>query len=419
MHEANSNPTPEDRTPARCAPLQSSSSAQVRVRQDVAGLSSPCRPGDSGLSVIAHGATLPPRSDAERQVAELQSRLTALEAQFFRAHRLSTLGTLAASIAHEVNNLLTPILSYAQLALAAPEDADLTRKALIRAADCAEKASRIGSAMLGFARIEESPPGALGPETQMPRANVAAVVADALACLGRDPRKDGIAIEVDIPAGLHAAIAPLALQQAVLNLALNAREAMRARPNASICFRAFGSSELVARRPTTTERGDWARGSTGNITLTIADTGPGIPPNVLARVFQPFVSATRGDLEGPNSSGSPSAHQAAACGPNDGTCRCRDGSRGRTCRGVCHQDGLGIEIGTGTSSACPAAAQDESFHASACITPTRASNGLGLAVTHTLITNAGGTIRVESSPDRGTCFTITLPAAAVVRAAAA
>src|SRR5271170_4715696 len=78
----------------------------------------------------------PQRPEDLVQAEELLQHFEALEAQFqqvrdglMHCHRLTTLGTIASTIAHEYNNILTPVLSYAQLALSRPDDATLMRKA--------------------------------------------------------------------------------------------------------------------------------------------------------------------------------------------------------------------------------------------------------------------------------------------------
>lgn len=205
-----------------------------------------------------------------------------------RAHRLATLGTLAASLAHEVNNILTPVLSYAQLALASPEDAELTRKALLRAVDCTAKAAQIGSAMLGFVRVEGLHSGSTG-------CSVVQTVSDAVACLGRDMSKDGVELRCRIDPGHMVAMDHVSLQQVVLNLLLNAREALRGRRGA-IEIESLGDS---GGRPfgSPSDGGGPAHPanaparSTGNITLRIRDTGPGMRPDLVERLFTPFVSS--------------------------------------------------------------------------------------------------------------------------------
>lgn len=205
-----------------------------------------------------------------------------------RAHRLATLGTLAASLAHEVNNILTPVLSYAQLALAAPNDAELTRKALLRAVDCTSKAAQIGSAMLGFVRVEDL-------RTVSPACSVAQVVSDAVACLGRDLAKDGVDFRRRIAPSHAVEMDHVSLQQVVLNLLLNAREAMRGRRGV-IEIESFGGSGRPWLSPHIEGGGgghspEESLCSTGNIILRVKDTGHGIPPNQVEHLFTPFVSS--------------------------------------------------------------------------------------------------------------------------------
>ena len=88
------------------------------------------------------------------QIDALQERIADLTARLDHAERLATLGTIAGLIAHEFNNILTPVMSYAQLALANDDDADLVKKALQKAAEGSDQASQIAAAILGFVRTE-------------------------------------------------------------------------------------------------------------------------------------------------------------------------------------------------------------------------------------------------------------------------
>src|SRR5688500_13397684 len=89
----------------------------------------------------------------ERQLESLRERLT-------ESQRLASIGTIAAVIAHEFNNLLTPIVSYSQYALQSAEsdkpDLELIKKALNRAFQSSSKAGRICTSMLALARGEPS-----------------------------------------------------------------------------------------------------------------------------------------------------------------------------------------------------------------------------------------------------------------------
>lgn len=213
--------------------------------------------------------------DQPAQADQLLAHLRRVEEQFQQirqglthSHRLATLGTLTSIIAHEYNNILTPVISYAQLALANPQDVELLRKAVEKSLAGAERAAHISASLLGFAREHDPEPVALLPQ----------VVEDSLACLGRHPSKDGIELVVDVPV-LYLAISPLSLQQVLLNLLLNARKAMR-RKGGTLTIRA-------------TAHGPRAR-------ITVADTGPGIPSAIADRLFEPFVTHATDTHESPS-----------------------------------------------------------------------------------------------------------------------
>ncbi len=210
---------------------------------------------------IQDGAT---RVSLPDEIERLASEVQALHAELERSHRLATLGTVAGSIAHEFNNLLTPVLSYAQMALASPADHELTTKALRKTIDGVDRASRVASAMLGFVRQEDSDL----------RANVHDATDAAIACLGRDVGGSGIKIENETSEDLAVAMMPIGLQQVMLNLILNAIEAIGS-----------GPGHIRIRRST------W--NNTSQVSLEVSDTGRGITPELLPRIFEPFVSERR------------------------------------------------------------------------------------------------------------------------------
>src|SRR5437868_13433289 len=88
----------------------------------------------------------------------MQQQLKFLREQLTESTRLATIGTIAAVIAHEFNNLLTPIVSYSQYALQSAEsdkpDMELVRKALSKSFQSSSKAGRICASMLALARGE-------------------------------------------------------------------------------------------------------------------------------------------------------------------------------------------------------------------------------------------------------------------------
>ncbi len=206
-------------------------------------------------------AALSVEQDLVGRIAQAERDLDLLQHQLQHAHRLATVGTLAAGVAHEINNIMTPVLAYAQLARADPHDAALQVKALDRAIAGAESASRIAQAVLGFTRTDDD----------LEHANVSEAIDAALACLARDPSKDGTQLDISVDRDADVRIPPLALQQVLMNLILNAVTAMRPKR---------GSLRISV-----------AQHADGATRITLADTGPGIPRHLLATLFEPFVTS--------------------------------------------------------------------------------------------------------------------------------
>lgn len=292
---------------------------------------------------------MPPEEQASADPRQVVARLDALQRDLERlraelewSNRLATMGTVCGMIAHEINNILTPVLGYATWALRHPDDASLTNRALRQAADGAARASRIASAVLAFVRNQPW-------EEDGDRTSVAAALDEALVCLGRQPERDGITLRAEIDPDLTARISPLALQQVLVNLLLNAREAMRP----------TGGRLTVRARAINPEAEGTASGSTWNgpgpapaVLIEVEDEGPGIEPEQVETIFEPFFSQ-------------PTA--------------------GRSSHRV---ENVGRDQGTG-----------------------RRGTGLGLAVCKRIVEAAGGRISARSRPGRGACFCIRLPAA--------
>lgn len=196
------------------------------------------------------------------QLNQAQEQLDLLREQLTESQRLASIGTIAAVIAHEFNNLLTPIVSYSQFALQSAEsekpDMDLVRKALGKSFQASTKAGRICNSMLGLARGEMLPGRVL----------VQTVVDEVLQVMAREPQKDGIALRVQISPGLVVDGDQVQLEQVLLNLLINARQAMLGK-GGSLWVKA---GEIEA----------------GMLRLQVIDTGPGIPEILLPKIFQPF-----------------------------------------------------------------------------------------------------------------------------------
>ncbi|MGC4030624.1 MAG: ATP-binding protein [Tepidisphaeraceae bacterium] len=212
-----------------------------------------------------------------RQLRAAQDELAALRDQVMQTQRLATIGTIAAVIAHEFNNILTPVISYSQYALASAEsdkpDAGLIKKALTKSFAGATKAGRICNSMLGLAR----------GETEHDDVPVQNLVDETLLVLARDPHKDGIALRVQVQPDLLVRGDCVQLEQVLLNLLINARQAMLGK-GGSITVKAVDLPDENAVR------------------LSVIDTGPGIAADTIGRIFDPFFTtkstARRGEHRG-------------------------------------------------------------------------------------------------------------------------
>ena len=205
----------------------------------------------------------------------VESHLAQISEKLMHSHRLATLGTMSSIIAHEYNNILTPIISYAQMALKNPDDTEFVLKALQRALSGAERAATISTSLLGFAADND--------QTRV--AHLPTVIEQAINCMGRHPEKDGINLAIDIPP-IDLAISALDLEHVILNLMLNARQAMRGRGG---CL-TINASVLASV-----------------CHVEVIDTGPGIPAEIRDRVFEPFVT-----------------QRSDSTGTGLGLCMCRD-----------------------------------------------------------------------------------------------
>ncbi len=218
-----------------------------------------------------------PEQTLDDRLAEMQQQLDAVRQQLTESQRLATIGTIAAVIAHEFNNLLTPIVSYSQFALQSASgetpDIELIKKALSKSFQSADKAGKICQSMLALARGESSF-GVVG---------VQQLIDETLMVMARDPRKDGIALRVQVPPGLVVEADGVQLEQVLLNLLINARQAMLGK-GGSITIKACASE------------------TPGEVKLQVIDTGPGIPEKNLNRIFEPFFTtkgtARRGERKG-------------------------------------------------------------------------------------------------------------------------
>lgn len=235
--------------------------------------------------------TQPLNPQAEQLLASidsLESRVKRSQTELDSTSRLETLGLLTGALAHEFNNILTPVLSYARVALERPEDLELCHRALERAAIGVERASRIASSVLRLAGPDNDPRSA---ESCCP----AAALEGALACLPQPLDALGIELRTDIPDQTQLAVPQTDLEHVLLNLLLNSCRAIGKGDGGGGVIEVAASNAAPSADACSTWNG--AGPPPPMLALTIRDDGPGIDDLTRAGLFQPFQKSGSSDAQ--------------------------------------------------------------------------------------------------------------------------
>jgi signal transduction histidine kinase len=200
------------------------------------------------------------------EVSRLSDELEAKNLELARKNRLADLGQMASHVAHEVRNSLVPMKLYLSL-LRRRIDAD------------ASSASVLDKIMAGFTALEATVSDLLHFSSQRDarreRVNIANLLHDVVQSLEPQFDAQDIWAKVDCPPGLTASADPDMLKRAVLNLVLNALDAL----------------------PTGGDLALTACQTSAGLEIEIADSGPGVPPTIVDRLFEPFFT-TKGSGTG-------------------------------------------------------------------------------------------------------------------------
>lgn len=199
--------------------------------------------------------------------SSLQEQITALQQQLIQAQKLTALGELVSTTTHEFNNVLMTIINYAKIGLRHADD-ETREKAFNKILSAGQRASQITNSVLGIARNRS--PGFAPVELEK-------LVDDVLVLLEREMRKYRIQVEKQFVASPPALADGNQIQQVLLNLLINARQAMRS--GGRIQIRVQPDAENSA------------------VDLVVRDTGPGMEPAQLRQIFDPFYSTKSGPDE--------------------------------------------------------------------------------------------------------------------------
>jgi signal transduction histidine kinase len=197
-----------------------------------------------------------------------------LRQQLLQAQRLSSVGALASSVAHEFNNILTTIINYAKLGIRAEGDEAARTQALEKILKGSQRAANLINSMLGFARNSSA---------HRAMTDLVRLVEEVLLLAEKDLSKHHVQVETKFHSRPQAPVVAGQIEQILLNLIINARQAM--------------------------PRGGWLRVDvrenprTQMAEIRVSDTGVGIPLDQLRLIFEPFFTTKEPDEHGHGGTG--------------------------------------------------------------------------------------------------------------------
>lgn len=208
------------------------------------------------------------RKALHQQVEDAEEKFNRLEDKLTELQPLANLGMAWAMTAHELNNLLMPILNYSQLALQNPEDKALCEKALQKSLRLSQRAGDMLEKIMTIAGRGQA---------EKEKHSLNQILDDVFVCMGRDFEKDKIRVIREIDGSIQLWADATAIQQVFMNLILNARHAL---------LEKGGQLKITARQ------------TADGTVIQISDTGQGIAPERLKEIFTPFYTSGREDGKG-------------------------------------------------------------------------------------------------------------------------
>ncbi|SOH93550.1 two-component system, cell cycle sensor histidine kinase and response regulator CckA [Monaibacterium marinum] len=205
------------------------------------------------------------------------TELKTLEAQFVQSQKMQAVGQLAGGVAHDFNNLLTALSGHCDLLLLRNGPGDRDYLDLIQIQQNANRAAALVSQLLAFSRKQTLQPKVL---------NLPDVLGDLSHLLNR-LIGEKVSLKIDLSEDLPPIRADLRqMEQVVMNLVVNARDAMKAGGKVEVRARLETLTEELRRDRALVAPGDW-------VVVDVSDTGTGIPEREISKIFDPFFTTKR------------------------------------------------------------------------------------------------------------------------------
>lgn len=215
--------------------------------------------------------TNPVVQSLEAELAALRDENQQLRQQLMQAQKMGSVGILAASITHEFNNILTTVINYAKMGLR-HKDVPTRDKAFDKILAAGQRAAKITTGMLSYARPQA--------DLREPR-DLVLLVEDVLVLVEKELQRYRVKLKAQFESRPWASVNSGQVQQVLLNLIINARQAMDNGGTLTVLVRtADGLAEIG-----------------------VGDTGVGIPPEKLRNIFQPFFTTKTADAQGQGGTG--------------------------------------------------------------------------------------------------------------------
>lgn len=203
----------------------------------------------------------------EANDSDLLEKIELLQTKLDQAQKMATLGELLSTTTHEFNNVLMSVMNYTRMAMRQQDD-DARQRYLQKVLNATDRAAAISKSILGAARNRSSKPEPV---------DLKSLLDDTLMLIERDFRKYRISVSQDIQPVPATMAFGNELQQVILNLLVNARQALGEGGEVTIRLQHNAAANINE--------------------LTIRDNGCGIPPEKLPRIFDPFFTTKAGPDE--------------------------------------------------------------------------------------------------------------------------